>query len=205
MRRGNTETEAKFLVRGLAAIERRLEGMRARLIQARIHERNLRLDTADEVLTRSGRVLRLRQDSAVHLTYKDSGQIQGGALARREIEIQVNDWESARALLLALGFDVVFAYEKFRTTYAVESAEVMLDELPMGDFVEIEGDLSSIQSLAEGLGLRWSTSIPHSYQELFRRLQVARDLPFRDLTFSNLAGMSLEAADLGVLPADDTG
>lgn len=205
MRRETTETEAKFLVRDLAEIERRLRGMRTKLIQARTHEWNLRMDTADQRLTRSGRVLRLRQDSTVHLTYKDSGQVRGGTLSRREIEIEVNDWESAQALLLALGFSVVFAYEKYRTTYAVESTEVMLDELPMGDFVEIEGDVSPIQSVAEGLGLSWRFAIPHSYHELFRRLQVARDLPFRDLTFSNLTGMSLLDADLGLLPADGAG
>ncbi len=205
MQQGHIETEVKFLVRRLAEIERRLIGMHARLIQARVHEWNLRLDTADKALSRSGRVLRLRQDSAVHLTYKDAGQVQVGALARREIEIQVEDWESAQALMLALGFDVVFAYEKYRTTYAVEGAQIMLDELPLGEFVEIEGELSSIQSVAEGLGLRWSTAIPHSYHDLFARLQIARDLPFRDLTFANLAGISPKAAELGVLPADGAG
>ena len=64
------EIEAKFYINNLPKIEARLQQLEARLIQARVHEKNLRFDTPDQSLRREGRVLRLRQDDAARMTYK---------------------------------------------------------------------------------------------------------------------------------------
>jgi adenylate cyclase class 2 len=202
VRQGSQETEAKFFLARLSELERRLLALQPRLVQARSHELNLRFDTAQGDFTQAGRVLRLRQDSAVQLTYKDPGRIKSGALSRREIEFTVSDFDSARDLLLALDYQVVFVYEKYRTTYALEAVEVMLDELPYGDFVEIEGEFTALRPAAERLGLNWAATVPRSYHDLFQQLRTRRDLPFRDLTFDNFAGVTLTPADLGLRPAD---
>jgi adenylate cyclase, class 2 len=196
------EVEAKFYVRGLNGLQQRLSGLDARLIQARTHEVNLRFDTDDNELRRTGRVLRLRQDTASRITYKDAGQVENGALNRREVEFTVSDFDAAREFLEALGFKLVFVYEKQRTTYKWEGLEVMLDELPYGDFVEIEGSDCPLQSAAEKLGLRWERAIPASYSQLFEILRTRRNLAFRDLTFENFDAIQVSPDDLGVQPAD---
>lgn len=196
------ETEVKFYVRRLADLPPRILTAGGRLISDRTHERNLRFDTRDRDLQREGRLLRLRQAQQVHLTYKDGGQIKQGVWSRREIEIVVSDFNTTRELLQALGYEIVFIYEKYRTTYEMGKTEVVLDELPYGDFVEIEGGFEELKPIAATLRLNWAAAISTNYHGLFENWHTVADLPFRDLTFENLHGFSPGPEDLGVEPAD---
>jgi adenylate cyclase class 2 len=196
------ETEAKFYVSSLDELQRRVEELGATRGDARVHELNLRFDNEAGDMQRRGRVLRLRQDTRARLTYKDTDTMQPGSLTRREVEITVSDFDTARELLEALGYKAIFIYEKYRTTYELHGQEIVLDELPYGHFVEIEGDGERLQATAEALGLKWGTVIRDSYSKLFERLRGTRGLEFRDLTFGNMHGIAVTAADLGVSPAD---
>jgi adenylate cyclase, class 2 len=202
MERGR-ETEAKFYVRNLADIERRLRRAEASLFEGRTLEVNLRFDTPDGRFQREGRLLRLRRDEAAHLTFKDGGETREGAVSRREIEFGVSDFDSAREFIEALGYEVVFIYEKYRTTYGLKGTHVMLDETPMGDFVEIEGELEKLRPLADSLGLDWEAAVPASYHALFERVRKRRGLAFRDLRFEHLTNVDVAPGDLGVRPADN--
>ncbi|MEZ0395905.1 MAG: class IV adenylate cyclase [Anaerolineales bacterium] len=199
------EIEVKFYVRSLPPIAERLEGLGAVLRRERAHEVNLRFDLADGSLSRADRVLRLRTTTGEppRLTYKGPGATRRGVRARQEIELSLSEASAARALLEALGFQVVVLYEKYRAIYALNGREIMLDELPFGAFVEIEGeDAASIRRAAEDLGLAWDRRIPASYLHLFEKVRRKRRLTCRDLTFANFEGLSIIATDLGVLPAD---
>lgn len=196
------ETEAKFYILRAADLQRRIEALGAHLTAHRVHELNLRFDTPDRELHQVGHVLRLRQDTRARLTYKDAARVDAGALSRSELEITVSDFNETRNLLEALGYQVAFIYEKYRTTYRLGATELMVDEMPYGEFLEIEGEAEGIRPSAEQLGLTWSTAIPDSYSALFERLRANRGLGFRDLTFENFAGISISSADLGVMPAD---
>ena len=123
------ETEVKFCVFNLPQIEMSLRELKAHLFASRTLEVNLRFDTANGDLIRTRRVLRLRKDDLVHLTYKDNSQQIEGALSRREIEFVVDDFDSAKQFIEALGYEVVFIYEKFRTTFKYKGTQIMLDEL----------------------------------------------------------------------------
>ena len=57
----------------------------------------------------------------------------------------------------------------------------MLDELPYGNFIEIEGELEMLRPIAEQLRLNWDKAIPASYHALFERLCKSRGLSFRVL------------------------
>jgi adenylate cyclase class 2 len=199
----NQETEAKFYVARLADIDRRLQMMSAPQIQPRTKELNLRFDLPRRQLQRLGRVLRLRRDNSVRLTYKDAAHLLEGTSSRHEIEFAVSDFDSAQKLLEALGYQVVFVYEKYRTTYQRSDAQIMLDELPYGDFIEIEGEVDQIHAIVRELALNGDAAIPLSYHALFQRLARARGLKFRDLTFNNFADIQVHPADLGVRPADE--
>ncbi len=172
------------------------------LIQPRTFEVNLRFDTSNGDLTREGRVLRLRKDDRARLTYKDNSQQIEGALSRREIEFVVNDFDSAKQFIEALGYEVVFIYEKYRTTFEYKGAHIMLDELPYGNFVEIEGELEMLQPIAEELHLGWDKAIPASYHALFERLCRSRRLTFRDLTFENFKEIKVSPMDMMTEYAD---
>ena len=196
------EIEVKFYVQDLGKVEARLRELGARLLRPRAHELNLRYDRPDGSLRREQRVLRLRQSDDSRLTYKGPSSIVGGAMSRQEIEFTVGDFEAAKAFLEALDYQLVVVYEKYRTTYALETSEVskdfgslqaliMLDELPYGNFVEIEGpEAISIHAAADRLGLEWEVVIGKSYLKLFEQLRDKLGFTFRDLTFENFAGLN---------------
>ncbi len=197
------EIEVKFFIQDLDRLKTRLEKLGAYLMQERVLEMNLRFDLPDASLRAEGRVLRLRQDTATRLTYKGAGQNEDGILSREEIEFTVEDFEKAKQLFEALGYQKLVYYEKYRTIYELNETHVMLDELPYGSFIEIEGEnASSIRSMADQLYLTWETAVGTSYLALFERVCRALNLSFQDLSFANFAGIKVNPAHLGVHAAD---
>lgn len=204
----NQEIEAKFYVNNLGRIVTRLHELNVLLIQTRVLETNIRFDLPDASLRSERRVLRLRRDTEARLTYKDPSQNEQGVLSRREIEFTVEDFDKAKQFLEALGYQSIFYYEKYRTTYLLQPSEgtvhIMLDELPYGNFIEIEGDtLDSIRVAADKLKLKWDTAIGRSYSALFERLSATRpNLDPTKLTFTALNGLNIEAQELAIHVAD---
>jgi adenylate cyclase, class 2 len=198
------ETEAKFYVQNLGKIELRLQELKAQLIQPRVHETNLRFDNANNDLRKTYRVLRLRQDDKARFTFKGPSEEQeGGILSRREIEFVVGDFESAREFLEALGYEVVVFYEKFRTTYELNNTHIMLDELPYGEFVEIEGEnVDGIRSMANLLGLNWDVMVKAGYHALFERVAGKYNLGASQLSFAALEKVKITPEDLNIQSAD---
>jgi len=199
------EIEAKFFVKNLDRIEQRLHELKARLIQPRMHEVNLRFDDADNTLRSSLRVLRLRQDDKARMTFKGPSVEQaGGILSRREIEFVVEDFEKARELLEALGYRAVVFYEKFRATYDLDDAHIMLDELPFGHFIEIEGeDAGKIHRIAGLLGLDWDAMVKAGYHALFDRVSGKFNLDPSQLSFAALEKVNITGEDLEIQAADE--
>jgi adenylate cyclase class 2 len=173
------------------------------LIEPRAHELNLRYDLPDGSLRAGKRVLRLRRSADTRLTYKGPDEDRDGVMARTEIEFTVGDFDTARKFLDSLGYVEVAVYEKFRATYELDSAHVMLDELPYGHFVEIEGaDAASIRALASRLGLDFEAAVRASYLMLFDRLCREQHLVPGRLTFEALGHIQLSPDMLHVRPAD---
>ena len=54
--------------------------------------------------------------------------------------MEVESFDQARAFLAALGYQVDMVYEKYRTKYELEGVHLDLDEMPYGDFIELEGN-----------------------------------------------------------------
>ncbi len=197
------EVEVKFYLSDLPRFMARLETARACLEQARIHEVNYRYDTADGALTASHRVLRLRKDMRARLTYKDAALSGQQVAVRREIEFEVSNFDAAHEFLQALGYRLHVQYEKFRTTYRLGEAEITLDEMPYGNFCEIEApDVEAIRAAASQLGLKWEARCVESYLALFETVKARRDISARHLTFTELANYSFTPADFGLIAAD---
>jgi adenylate cyclase class 2 len=207
MSAGGQETEAKFYVRDLNRIKSRLHELNAHLLQERVLETNIRFDLPGARLRAEGRVLRLRRDTSTKFTYKSASTNEQGVLSREEIEFDVEDFDKAKRFLEALGYQKLVYYEKYRTTYALQPSEgfvqIMLDELPYGPFVEIEGEtVDAIHAVADQLGLHWDAAIGTSYNTLFDRARRTLNLSFQDLSFANFADINLDATHLGVYAAD---
>ena len=208
------EIEAKFYVRDLEKVRTRLQELEALLIQPRVLEMNIRFDLPDGGLSSERRVLRLRQDTEAKLTYKSGSTNEQGVLSRTEIEFTVEDFEKAKLFLEALGYRSIFYYEKYRTTYELtqtsevlktrRSMHVMLDELPYGNFVEIEGETpESIRAVADLLHLKFDNATPTSYHMLFVQLcEKHPELDSKTLSFAALEGLNISVEELGVHAGD---
>lgn len=199
----DTEIEVKYLIEDLNRLREKIERLGAQLVQPRTFEQNLRFDDSLGALSKSKRVLRLRRDNAVRITYKGPGEHLGGVLVRQEIEFSLDDFEAGRRFLQALGYQVMMIYEKFRTTYELENLVISLDELPYGNFLEIEGNTpAAIQEFSRQLGLNWEARIPHSYTDIFERLRSELKLPSPHLTFDDLVNLSRPLPAIGYRCAD---
>lgn len=187
----NVETEVKIHVPDIELIEQRLQDRGANLIHERVYERNVRYDLQDNSLTRRGVVVRLREDASVKLTYKEPGIIQRGIITREELEVEVSDFDVMEAILSKFGYTPAMFYEKYRTTYEYHDAEIVLDILPFGNFVEVEGNQEDIEWVLEQIGLQDAERRENSYAKLFDYVKHHLELNFRDLTFENFADIEI--------------
>ena len=120
-------------------------------------------------------VLRLRRVAGrAVFTYKERFASDSAVKRHREDETEVADPEALAAVLDALGYRPALVYEKRRAAWVVSGAEVVVDELPFGLFVEIEGDEDSIREAESLLGLAGAEAVHESYPELTRRLGAKR-------------------------------
>lgn len=197
------EIEGKWLVRDLKKLEARLLALGAFCVQERCYENNLRFDTQERQISKKLNVLRLRQDDDARLTFKGKLDMDNGVGRRAEIEFSVSDFELAKQFLEALDYSVVFRYEKYRTTYVVGSNHVMLDEMPYGDFIEIEGSSGeAVRVLSEQLKLDWDARAMTSYTGLFSTYCTNTGQEIRDLTFDDFVGVTVAPQELGLRIAD---
>ncbi len=198
------EAEVKFYIKDLQSLETRLRSLGAQLTQPRTFEQNLRFDTPDKELAKGSKVLRLRRDLQARLTFKGSSEYVDGVRVRKEIEFVLADFQAARQLLLELGYLVSMQYDKYRAVYDLLGVQISLDELPYGNFLEIEGpDPATIHTISTMLGLNWEARVPESYTVLFEQIQARLQLNFNDLIFDNFANLDLKPSDLNVIPADE--
>ncbi|MDE2821549.1 MAG: class IV adenylate cyclase [Chloroflexota bacterium] len=185
------EVEVKLYTPDLALVQRALEAAGAVLKSPRVFERNLRYENAAGTLTAGGIVLRLRQDAAAKLTYKSGESSEDGIFRRFEAEVVVSDFETMDVILRRLGYEVALVYEKYRRTYALGDAEIVLDELPYGNFTEIEADAEEIERVVALLGLGGCRRMSGSYTEIFAELKRRLGLEMRDLSFEGFAGVDV--------------
>ena len=89
--------------------------------------------------------------------------------ARHETELTVpfDETEALLAIIRGLGMQTVFRYQKYRTTWSWKGLHVLLDETPIGVYLELEGDRALIEAGAKALGYRAEDFITKSYRDLY--------------------------------------
>ncbi|MDE2774830.1 MAG: class IV adenylate cyclase [Chloroflexota bacterium] len=186
------EVEVKLYTPDLNAVKKSLEAAKAIPLSLREFEKNIRYDRPDGSLTAAGIVLRLRRDRATRLTYKADASIERGIVSRFEAEVEVFDFDSMDMILKRLGYEVALIYEKYRTAYTFEGSYIVLDELPYGNFTEIEGDETMIELVIEALGLVACRRMVGSYVDIFLDVKARLGLDARDCTFETFRGVDVQ-------------
>lgn len=161
-----TEIEKKYRISSEDAASLR-ERLRAVKAEARGEEFEENILYAGPGLERRNRVLRLRRvEGRAIFTFKESIADSSGVKHRREDETTVADADALAAILDALGYAPAVVYEKRRETWLVAGVEVVIDELPFGLFVEIEGGEELILEAERLLELGNAAMEPKSYPQL---------------------------------------
>lgn len=182
------EIEVKLRIRNLRRLRRDLLEMGCKETVPRSLERNWTWDFPGQLLRQQGKLLRVRQYSGrCLLTFKGVAQQSRHFKIREERETAVQDRRILDLILERLGLQVMFRYEKFRTSYSLRlrgkrgSVDLSVDETPIGNYLEIEGAEADIHKVAEQLGFEEDTFIKESYLTLFAKSRAARS--GRDMVF----------------------
>jgi adenylate cyclase class 2 len=192
------EIEVKFLLSDRNRFRRILHQAGAMEISPRTYEKNIRFDTPWQGLLLQGKLLRLRHDVLSRLTFKGESpkDIDSEARVREELEVTVDDFDIMTLILERVGFEQTQIYEKYRETFRLDEVEIVIDEMPFGDFVELEGNDSDLKTAASKLRLDWNQRILANYLALMDKVKRIYNLPFNDLTFENFDGVDISLADL---------
>jgi adenylate cyclase, class 2 len=132
-----------------------------------------------------GRLLRVREAGRLGiLTYKGA-EVMGKYKEREELEVEVSDPRRLTEMLTRLDFLPKFRYEKYRTEYCRpgEAGAAMLDETPIGVYLELEGAPAWIDRNARRLGFAESDYSTASYGSLYGDYCLTHGLPVTNMTF----------------------
>jgi adenylate cyclase, class 2 len=116
-------------------------------------------------------VFRLRKlGKNATLTYKEPIQSEFAVKQRLEYETEISDAEAIEKIIEGLGLKPILVYEKRRKTWNFRSVEIVLDELPFGLFMEIEGSITSIAEAEMILEIEHFEAENESYPSLTMKL-----------------------------------
>jgi len=181
-----TEREIKLrLGQDLESTRRQLRKLRFHVSKKRVFEANVLFDSDDARLQTAGELLRVRTEGdTTLLSYKGVGKT-GKYKSREELETHLDDAKAFIQILNRLGFRPGFRYEKFRTEYSKtdEPGIVMVDETPVGHFLELEGGARWIDQTAKALGFSTADYVTKSYGAVYLEFCQAHGMEPTNMVF----------------------
>ncbi len=114
------------------------------------------------VLREKGAVLRVRKiGEQTILTYKEPVDNAMAHKQRTEYETKVENAAEIINIIESLGYTKSLIYEKRRKKWNFRDVEIVLDELPFGIYMEIEGSITAIAEAEMFLG---GEDLPEEYE-----------------------------------------
>jgi len=139
----------------------------------------------DSKIRDRGDLLRVREFEGSHteVTYKTNKRKEGDFKIYDEFELASPEFEEACGFFESLGFEESCYFEKRRSIFALEQAEIVIDEYPKIDpFLEIEApDQNTIEQLIKKLELTENEKSNHTINGLLK--EKYPDIKLNNLTF----------------------
>ena len=172
------EQEVKLCVPDVGEALRRVDALEGVVTARERHfEDNVLYDRNGE-LCEKGEILRLRRTPhGARVTFKGPHDGVEGVKTREEIELDV-DADAAALLFVRLGFERRYRYQKYRTVFRWHDVEIVVDETPMGCYLEVEGPPAGIDEAVAALGFASADRVTLSYLELHAQSGGSGDLVF---------------------------
>jgi adenylate cyclase class 2 len=106
---------------------------------------------------------------------------------RIETETEIADGEALAEVFRSLGLSAAFRYEKWRTEWSDGEGHCVVDETPIGNYAELEGEAEWIDRASERLGIDSADHLTLSYGRLFEQWRESHPGTPEDLTFEAIA------------------
>jgi adenylate cyclase class 2 len=194
------EIELKFPLSSPESLQTRLPHLGFQLVTPRTYEHNALYDTPTRDLRSRREVLRIRQYGTLcTVTHKRQPEQQVPVdntryKIRIETETIVAEREALSQIFQQLGYNPVFIYEKYRTEWSHPvgpdsdtTAHLLIDETPIGNYVELEGPTDWIDRTLAELNIDPATCLTDSYGKLFLDWKQRTGSPAEHLTFADIA------------------
>ena len=169
MKKGTHETEIKLAVADTRGGRRLLRAAGFQISRPRVFEANTIFDTSSGKLRKATRLLRIRTAGRIFtVTFKGPPDVSRHK-SREELEFTASDAKTVAAILERLDFHPTFRYEKYRTEFQQprRAGVAVLDETPIGTYLELEGTATWIDRTARVLGFADTDHITASYGRLY--------------------------------------
>lgn len=183
MSSATNETEIKLKIADPGQIRQKLLSLGFLISVERSFEDNHVYDLPDGSLRQRGCLFRVREYNGKTITtYKGPATIAFNVKSREEVEAEVSPGGNFHRMLEGLGMRLSFRYQKYRTEFrrdigkaGGEGIYVMVDETPIGNYLEIEGSKEGIESVASTLGFSTPDYITDSYLSLYLKQSTEGD------------------------------
>jgi adenylate cyclase class 2 len=186
------ETEIKFAVADIEALNLKLEAAGFHLQTPRSFESNVLYDWPDRKMRLRTEILRIRNYAGkwtmTHKRLPDSGPGEDRHKHRVETETVVADGDALAQVFHSLGLVEAFRYEKWRTEWSDGHGHCVIDETPIGIYAELEGEAEWIDRSAATIGISPAQYSTLSYGRLFDLWRTEHNSAAVDLTFTAVAG-----------------
>ena len=188
------ETEIKFRVGNLADLDGRLRNAGVHLDTPRTFESNVLYDTPDRKMRARTEILRIRsyggKFTLTHKRIPDTGPGEDRHKHRIETETEISDGKALAEVFQSLGLIPAFRYEKWRSEWSDGEGHCVVDETPIGNFAELEGEPAWIDRVAAKLGVAHTEYMTLSYGRLFEQWREEHHSPAEHLTFEAVGAAS---------------
>jgi adenylate cyclase class 2 len=153
-----------------ASLKAELETSGAEFVSREFEENTI---YSNDRLRETGSIVRIRKtDARSILTFKRRIDNDFDVKQQIEHETEISDAAATEAIIAELGLKPVLVYEKYRDTWKFRSVELVIDELPFGDYMEIEGSITAIKEAEILLGIEDLETEHETYPRLTARLGV---------------------------------
>jgi adenylate cyclase class 2 len=152
------EIEAKFVNINIDDIRSRLTELGAILIQPMRDMQRVTIDTPE--LKKKDAFVRIRNEGdKTTITYKQFNSLSIDGV--KEVEITVDDFDTAVTLFKEAGLAYGSLQESRRETWKLDEVEIVIDEWPwLNPYIEIEAPSEDLViSTSEKLGFNWDDAI----------------------------------------------
>ncbi|MCX6707691.1 MAG: class IV adenylate cyclase [Candidatus Woesearchaeota archaeon] len=170
------EIEVKIKIDSIEDIKKKLRKLGGKESE-RIFEDAEYFDFEDDRIKKKDSVIRLRNGV---LAFKGPARTSN-MMDREEIEIKVDE-KKMKEIFLKIGLKPRKVIQKYRTTFMFDNGkgEVVVDETPIGDYIEIEGTEEFIFSMTKKLGCTPKDHIVKTYGYLAREFYGAKGIKTDD-------------------------